>query len=87
MTKATGKKNAGELRPEYRKSDFRVLQRGNYAERLRENSNVVVIDPDLTDLFPNADAVNKALRSLAEIARRAGKGALTASSRASGRRP
>lgn len=73
MKKTSAKKDAGELRPEYRKSDFPALERGKYAERLRESSNVVVIDPDLTDLFPNADAVNKALRSLSEIARRAGK--------------
>jgi hypothetical protein len=31
----------------------------------------VIVDPELADLFPNAAAVNAALRSLAEIARRA----------------
>jgi len=60
-----------DLRPEYKPEDFPALVRGKYAGRVRACSNVVVIDPELTELFPNADAVNAALRSLADIARRA----------------
>ena len=60
-----------DLRPEYTREDFPALVRGKYASRVRTSSNVVVIDPEVTELFPNADAVNAALRSLAEIARRA----------------
>jgi hypothetical protein len=63
---------ADELRPEYKRSDFGALVRGKYVERLRASSNVVVIAPEVGDLFPNAAAVNAALRSLAEIAKRAG---------------
>jgi hypothetical protein len=63
---------ADELRSEYKRSDFGTLVRGNYVERLRASSNVVVIDPDVAELFPNAAAVNAALRSLADIAKRAG---------------
>ena len=63
---------AEELRSEYKRSDFGALVRGKYVERLRTSSNVVVIDPDVADLFPNAVSVNAALRSLAEIAKRAG---------------
>ena len=36
--------------------------RGKYARRFKEGSNVVVIDPDLSDAFPNSEAVNEALR-------------------------
>lgn len=57
-----------ELRPEYRRSDFDTLIRGKCVERLRERSNVVVIDPRVAEFFPNPEAVNAALRSLAEIA-------------------
>jgi hypothetical protein len=64
--------DADELRSEYRRSDFGALVRGKYTERLRTSSNVVVIAPEVADLFPNAAAVNAALRSLAEIVRRAG---------------
>lgn len=60
-----------ELRPEYRRSDFGAVVRGKYVERLRERSNVVVIDPRVTEYFPNPESVNAALLSLAEIARRA----------------
>jgi hypothetical protein len=63
---------ADELRPEYKRSDFSALVRGKYVQRLQESSNVVIIDPAVTDVFPNAAAVNAALRSLAEIAKRAG---------------
>jgi hypothetical protein len=65
-------KNSGELRSEYKRSDFGALVRGKYAERLRESSNVIVLDPEIADLFPNAASVNTALRALAEIARRSG---------------
>jgi hypothetical protein len=63
---------ADELRSEYKRSDFGRLVRGKYIGRLQTSSNVVVIDPEVADLFPNAAAVNAALRSLAEIAKRAG---------------
>jgi hypothetical protein len=61
-----------ELRLEYKRSDFGVLVRGKYAERLKESSNVVVLDPEVSEIFPNAASVNAALRALAEIARRTG---------------
>jgi hypothetical protein len=63
---------ADELRSEYKRSDFGALVRGKYIERLQASSNVVVIDPSVADLFPNAAAVNAALRSLADIAKCAG---------------
>src|ERR1019366_1028412 len=51
---------------EYKRSDFGALVRGKYIERLQTSSNVVVLDPEVADLFPNAAAVNAALRPLAE---------------------
>jgi len=71
MKKAKKPAPAG-LRAEYKRSDFGTLVRGKYVERLPANSNVVILDPELADLFPNAAAVNAALRSLAKIAKRAG---------------
>jgi hypothetical protein len=59
------------LRPEYGRSEFGALVRGKYVARLHASSNVVVLDPEVVDVFPNAAAANAALRSLAEIARRA----------------
>jgi hypothetical protein len=63
---------ADELRSEYKRYDFGALTRGKCAERLRTSSNVVVVDPELSGLFPNGASVNAALRSLAKIAKREG---------------
>ncbi|HDL85686.1 MAG TPA: hypothetical protein ENH11_05090 [Candidatus Acetothermia bacterium] len=50
--------------------DFSGGVRGKYAKRYEEGTNVVVIDPDVTEYFPDHDSVNEALRSLAAIIRR-----------------
>ncbi len=47
------------LRPEYKRSDFGVMVRGKYASRLKEESNVVLLEPDVAKAFPNDEAVNK----------------------------
>jgi len=59
---------ADELRPEYRRSDFGEIVRGKYADRIKEESNVVLLEPDIAQAFPNDEAVNKALRYLLEVA-------------------
>lgn len=58
-----------DLRPEYRREDFGVMVRGKYAARLSESSNIVVLDPEIAEAFPNTKAVNDALRGLLELAR------------------
>ena len=60
-----------EMRAEYRREDFGAMARGKYAKACREASNVVVIAPEVQKAFPNAQAVNDALRGLLELARRA----------------
>lgn len=57
-----------EMRPSYQRSDFTRLERGKYAARMADSSNVVLVDPDLAKAFPNEEAVNKALRGLLELA-------------------
>jgi len=60
------------LREEYDPSAFPVSPvRGKYVKRLRESSNVVVLTPEVAAAFPNEKAVNKALKSLIDIARTA----------------
>lgn len=62
-----------EMLPEY---DFRGGVRGKYAERYAEGTNIVLLDPDVAEIFPDSESVNDALRMLAELARRqAGKAA------------
>ena len=50
-----------EPRPEY---DFRGGVRGKYADRHKERSNLVLLEPDVAKVFPTGAAVNKALREL-----------------------
>ena len=51
-----------DLRPEHPVELIRSGIRGKYARRCKEGSNIVLIDPDLSDAFPNSEAVNEALR-------------------------
>lgn len=62
------KSASDELRAEYKRSDFKRLERGKYYDRVKSNSNVVVLDPEIAAVFPNSDAVNRALHSLVEVA-------------------
>lgn len=54
-----------DLRPEYDFSQMKGV-RGKYVERYREGTNLVLLDPDIAAAFPDAKAVNDALRSLLE---------------------
>ena len=51
-------------RPEYKRSDFGEIVRGKYAKRIRESTNVVILEPEVAKAFPNDKAVNEALRGL-----------------------
>lgn len=58
--------NDQEMRPEYPPELIKSGVRGKYAKRYREGTNVVPIDPELQKIFPNAEAVNSALRQYAQ---------------------
>jgi hypothetical protein len=73
-SKTSRTKTGDNMRPEY---DFSKGVRGKYAARFAEGTNVVVLDPDVADVFPTSSSVNEALRALAKIIR---------STRARGRR-
>jgi len=62
--------DSDDMRDEY---DFSSGERGKYAARFAEGSNVVVLDPDVADLFTDSESVNDALRKLAEIAAKQAK--------------
>ena len=57
-------KNDPNMLEEY---DFSGGIRGKYAKRYAEGANVVVIDADVGEYFPDHEAVNEALRSLTKI--------------------
>lgn len=59
-----------ELRSEY---DFAQMEggvRGKYVDRYRAGTNLVLLEPDVAQAFPNDVAVNDALRMLIQVAQR-----------------
>ena len=67
MKKAAKKKPSPEMADEY---DFSKGTRGKYAKRFAEGSNVVVLAPDMAEVFPDSESVNSALRALVGAARK-----------------
>ena len=70
MKKAPKGKRDPDLLDEY---DFSKGERGKYAKRYAEGTNVVVLAPDVAAVFPDAESVNDALRALVQIVRRNGR--------------
>jgi hypothetical protein len=68
MKKASAKKNNDDLRPEYDLSKLKGGVRGKYYRQATAGTNLVLIEPELTELFPDAESVNRALRLLANTA-------------------
>lgn len=53
-----------EMLEEY---DFSKGVRGKYVGRFAQGANVVVLDPDVAEVFADSESVNQALRALAGI--------------------
>ena len=69
MKKKDQSEMSDELRPEY---DLRELLkdgvRGKYADRYKQGTNLVLLDPDVAEVFAdNQDEVNEALRLVIEM--------------------
>jgi hypothetical protein len=45
-----------------REVDFRGAERGRYAKRYAEGTNVVLLAPDVAEAFPDSESVNTVLR-------------------------
>jgi len=54
------------MRPEY---DFSSGVRGKHVEAYRAGTNVVFLEPDLVEAFPDSASVNQALRLLVKLSR------------------
>ena len=67
MKKAAKRKRDPGMLDEY---DFSQGERGKYAARYAEGTNVVLLAPDVAAVFRDSKAVNEALRALAKIARK-----------------
>ena len=62
MKKKSKDDKSDDLRPEY---DLRELLKegvqGKYADRFQEGTNLVLLNTDVAEAFPNDEAVNEAL--------------------------
>ena len=72
MKKVTSAKtDVRQIDPDLLKEyDFSKGVRGKYVQRLAAGSNIVVLAPDVAELFPDSESVNEALRALVTIAKR-----------------
>ncbi len=55
------KRTSDGMRTEY---DFSGGVRGKYAARYRKGTNLILLEPDVAKVFPDARAVNRALRAI-----------------------
>jgi len=62
----TRRSDEDTMRPEY---EFSKAVRGVTAARYAEGTNVVLLDPDVAEMFPDTRAVNEALRTIARLRR------------------
>jgi hypothetical protein len=58
--------NDPDLLEEY---DFHSGIRGKYTAQYKEGTNIVVLDPDVAEIFHNSESVNQILRALIPIIR------------------
>ena len=68
MKKASARRAGDGLRPEYDLNRLKGGVRGKYFRQANAGTNLVLIEPELTRVFPDAASVNQALRLLADTA-------------------
>ena len=56
-----------EMLKEY---DFSKGVRGKYAKRYHLSSNIIVLEPDVAQYFPNSESVNQALRTISLLSKK-----------------
>jgi hypothetical protein len=70
MKKEVENEMEDELRSEYDFSQMEEGVRGKYVDRYRTATNLVLLDPDVAQAFPDDASVNEALRLLIQVAQR-----------------
>ena len=64
MSPQTQQSDSDEMRPEF---DFSLGVRGKHYQAYRAGTNVVFLEPDVAEAFPNSASVNEALRLLVRL--------------------
>ena len=62
--KKASRKSANDMLPEYDFASMKGGVRGKYATQYRAGTNLVLLDPELAEVFPTDAAVNEALRAV-----------------------
>lgn len=62
-----------EMRREYKRSDFKKLERGKFYQKVVAESNVVILEPKVAKAFPNSAIVNQTLNDLLDLARKSAR--------------
>jgi hypothetical protein len=57
------RKRSDELQPEYR-FDYSKAKPNRFASRVKQQSTVVLLDPDIAEVFTTPESVNNILRAL-----------------------
>jgi len=71
MKKKTEKRERRqELRREYDLAKLKGGVRGKYLGRYQAGTNLVLLSPDVAEYFPDEQSVNKALRTLIQMAKK-----------------
>ena len=64
------KANSDELRPEYHRDDLGRGIRGKYYDDFKKGTNLVLLSPDVAQIFADEESVNDALRALIRVAKK-----------------
>ena len=68
MKRKSKEEKSDDLRPEYNLGELlKGGVQGKYAERYQEGTNIVLLDGDVAEAFPNDEAVNEALRLVIQL--------------------
>jgi hypothetical protein len=67
MKKKASERDGLPMRAEY---DFSEGVRGKYARRFKRGTNIVVLEPEIAEVFPDSGAVNDTLKALVQIVNR-----------------
>lgn len=68
MRKAFSKAIKDDLRPRYDLRKLKKAVRGKYYHQAMAGTNLVLVDPELSKVFPDSASVNRALRVLCDAA-------------------
>jgi hypothetical protein len=64
------KKAKGDMRQEYKRSDFSTLERGKFYAEVARGTSVALLEPSIAKAFPTSRAVNEALSGLLELTKK-----------------